>query len=398
MSTAAPQLDATFIDLRTLQTIAVCRIFVRADAITNASSCSQYFQHPCAELRRMTRIINERQYSPLVLLDESSFLIVSAEQTHGVVKVYSIAGEVQDSLRSIAHVVSFQLPPFHPGYTFAPSYACYSTSYGRKYVPLDHQSSPSATSMFDVSPRDCILHLRLRYGPSSVLCDTTVREKKWRMLEVCHLIRLEPFFAAVDNFRGHCCNNAWPPDSADEPALVPWMQWGPKNSRSTRINSEGNYYASHGSRALFTNRFGGNWSPELMMDLDTLPEKRLRAGNGSLPKLDDNQRYVNENEISRVSREDVFVEDITGTLPYIETAFPRLNVQITRRMVVAGDVWVCRSAILPVCLCFLCAEYPLTTCVAIGLGSARGSGMCDIPFITRLNIRSCLSVHSMRLL
>ena len=289
------------------------------------------------------RIVNERQYCPVVLFDETSFLVVSAEQTYGVIKVYSITADVHDGLRRIAHVASFQLPPINPGYTLVPSTACYSTSYNRSYVPSEPGSAATATTLFEVSPRNCILHLRFRYGPASTLCDTAVREKNpWRMLAVSHLLRMEPFFAAIDKFRSRALDGSAVTDETH--ALVPWTHWGPKNSRSIRVG-EANYFASHGTRALLTNRWAGAWQAETMMEFNVMPERCPHGICGPLPELADNQRYVDEKEVSSVAREDVFVEDVVGTLPYVETTFPRLNVQMSRRMVVAGDVWVCCSSI-----------------------------------------------------
>ena len=131
----------------------------------------------------------------------------------------------------------------------------------------------------------------------------------YRHYRVAHIIRLAPFLQVVEAFRG----------GQRVKELVPWEEWGPRNSRTIRSFAT----LSASGSCVFFHRNGRRSCT--LWDLNALPfQKAASAVGGSWKQRvrslfnRSRSRVVGVDQPSMIARGDHFAQDVLGTLPYFE--------------------------------------------------------------------------------
>ena len=273
-------------------------------------------------------------FADIALLDDTSFFVLCAHDTHHTLNLYIFAphNERVDGA-PFTNVANFHLPSYAPDTICVVQDLYCTTSFQSTYRPTSEQlqdldpESHHPLDSFGHSPSNSLVHLSLLYSPVPP-ADSHVRAES---MDICHVIYPAVFREAINTYRLGCHNAR----------SVPWAEWGPQNSRSIRMRSSvQNEFASHGSRVMVSD---GLARTRHILDFNTLPYALHQHRGETLPT---GIRLVGRDEPTVIPHGYIFDEDISGTLPYYEISnISPASPHVIWRRLRGGDIWLAESTI-----------------------------------------------------
>ncbi|KAF7799935.1 hypothetical protein EIP86_011178 [Pleurotus ostreatoroseus] len=213
-------------------------------------------------------------FADIALLDDTSFFVLCAHDTHHTLNLYIFAPHNERVDGSpFTNVANFHLPSYAPDTICVVQDLYCTTSFQSTYRPTPEQlqdldpESHYPLDSFVHSSSNSLVHLSLLYSPVPP-ADSHVHAES---MDICHVIYPAVFREAINTYRSGC----------QKTRSVPWAEWGPQNSRSIRMRSSvQNEFASHGSRVMVSD---GLARTRHILDFNTLPYALHQHRGETLP-------------------------------------------------------------------------------------------------------------------